>query len=117
MQLTEQIKRAVAVGALAPGERLPTVKSLAHDLKINANTVARVYRELERDGIIDTAPGRGSFVRENGTVAHARQVLGDVAARAVDDAVREARSLGVAKAEIKTIADAAIDRWYPEEKK
>ena len=116
MQLTEQIKRAVAVGALAPGERLPTVKSLAQDLKINANTVARVYRELERDGIIDTAPGRGSFVRENGTVAQARHVLGDAAARVVDDAVREARSLGVAKDEIKTIADAAIARWYPEDK-
>jgi GntR family transcriptional regulator len=115
MQLTEQIKRAVAVGALAPGERLPTVKSLAQDLKINPNTVARVYRELERDGIIDTAPGRGSFVRENGTVAQARLVLGDAAARVVDDAVREARSLGLGKDEIKTIAGAAIERWYPEE--
>ncbi|HEY0614249.1 MAG TPA: GntR family transcriptional regulator [Candidatus Elarobacter sp.] len=117
MQLVEQIKRAVAVGALAPGERLPTVKSLAHDLKVNPNTVARVYRELERDGIIDTAPGRGSFVRENGTVAQARRVLGDVAAHAVDAAVREARSLGVSETELRAIADTAIARWYPEERK
>jgi len=116
-QLTEQIKRAIAVGALTPGERLPTVKGLAHDLKLNPNTVARVYRELERDGIIDTTPGRGSFVRENGVVGETRRAATDVAARTVDDAVREARSLGVTGSEIRTIADASIARWYPEEAK
>lgn len=116
-QLTEQIKRAIAVGALAAGERLPTVKGLAHELKLNANTVARVYRDLERDGIIDTAPGRGSFVRENGAVGETRRAATDVATRAVDDAVREARSLGVTPQEIRAIADASIVRWYPEEKK
>jgi len=68
VQLAEQIKRAIAVGALAPGERLPTVKGLAHDLKLNANTVARVYRDLEREGVIATAAGRGSFVREDGAL-------------------------------------------------
>jgi GntR family transcriptional regulator len=116
-QLTEQIKRAIAVGALSAGERLPTVKSLALDLKLNPNTVARVYRELERDGIIATAPGRGSFVRENGAVGETRRAATDVAVRAVDDAVREARSLGVTGSEIRTIADASIARWYPEEQK
>jgi len=116
-QLAEQIKRAIAVGALTAGERLPTVKGLAHELKLNANTVARVYRDLERDGIIDTAPGRGSFVRENGAVGGTRRAATDVATRAVDDAVREARSLGVTHDEIRTISDASIARWYPEEKK
>jgi GntR family transcriptional regulator len=116
-QLTEQIKRAVAVGALTPGERLPTVKALAHDLKLNANTVARVYRELERDGIIHSTPGRGSFVRENGAVGETRRAATDVATRTVDDAVREARSLGVTLDEIRKIAQAAVARWYPEEEK
>lgn len=113
-QLTEQIKRAIAVGALSAGERLPTVKGLAHELKLNPNTVARVYRELERDGIIDTTPGRGSFVRENGAVGETRRAATDVASSAIDDAVREARSLGVTDSEIRTIADASIRRWYPE---
>ena len=117
LQLTEQIKRAIAVGALAPGERLPTVKGLAQDLKLNPNTVARVYRELERDGVIDTAPGRGSFVRENGVVGDTRRVATDVAPRAIDDAVREARSLGVTHPEVRAIADASVARWYPEETK
>ncbi|MEA2719097.1 MAG: GntR family transcriptional regulator [Candidatus Eremiobacteraeota bacterium] len=116
-QLAEQIKRAIAVGALSPGERLPTVKGLAIDLKLNANTVARVYRELEREGVIATAPGRGSFVSENGALGDARRVALDVANRGVDEAVREARSLGITHPEVRTIADASIARWYPEETK
>jgi GntR family transcriptional regulator len=116
-QLAEQIKRAIAVGALAPGERLPTVKGLAIDLKLNANTVARVYRDLEREGVIATAPGRGSFVSQNGALGQARRVAIDVATRGVDEAVREARSLGITHEEVRTIADASIGRWYPEEQK
>ncbi len=73
VQLSEQIKRAIALGALRPGEQLPTVKTLAHELKLNPNTIARVYRELERDGTIATAPGRGSFVRESGVLADTRR--------------------------------------------
>ena len=67
LQLIEQVKRAVALGTLEPGEQLPTVKALAVDLTVNPNTVARAYRELERDAVIETSPGRGSFVRKNGT--------------------------------------------------
>jgi GntR family transcriptional regulator len=117
VQLTEQIKRAIAVGALDPGERLPTVKGLAHELKLNANTVARVYRDLEREGVIDTTPGRGSFVRENGVVTETRRAATDVATLAVDDAVREARSLAVTLDEIRAITEASIGRWYLEEQK
>ena len=115
LQLTEQIKRAIAVGALAPGERLPTVKGLALDLKLNANTVARVYRDLERDGVIATAPGRGSFVSQDGALSDARRVATDVATRGVEDAVRQARELGITHSEVRSIAAAAIARLYPEE--
>ncbi len=94
VQLSEQIKRAIAVGALVAGERLPTVKGLAHELKLNPNTVARVYRDLERDGFIATAPGRGSFVRQNGVVEEARRAASTVAGAQIDGAVREARSIG-----------------------
>jgi GntR family transcriptional regulator len=117
LQLTEQIKRAIAVGALAPGERLPTVKGLALDLKLNANTVARVYRELEREGVIATAPGRGSFVSENGALNDARRVATDVASRGVHEAVRQARELGITHTEVRAIADSSIERWYPEDSK
>ncbi|HTD33269.1 MAG TPA: GntR family transcriptional regulator [Candidatus Elarobacter sp.] len=114
-QLTEQIKRAIAIGALTPGERLPTVKGLALDLKLNPNTVARVYRDLEREGVIATAPGRGSFVSQNGALGDARRMALDVAGRQIESAIREARSLGVTHEEVRGIADAAISRTYPEE--
>jgi GntR family transcriptional regulator len=116
-QLTEQIKRAIAIGALSPGERLPTVKGLAHDLKLNANTVARVYRDLEREGVIATATGRGSFVSQNGALDNARKIALDVVSRGVDHAVREARSLGITNSEIRAIAEASIARSYSGEEK
>ena len=115
IQLTEQIKRAIAIGALEPGERLPTVKGLALDLKLNPNTVARVYRDLEREGVIATAPGRGSFVRENGVVDEARRAATDVTRYELDNVIREARSTGVTVDEVRALAGDSISRWYPED--
>ena len=110
LQLIEQVKRSVALGVLAPGERLPTVKQLATDLTINPNTVARAYRELERDGVIETSVGRGSFVSSNGDRASA--ALADVAAAAVDAAVREAKSMGLGQAKLKELFRKSLERWY-----
>lgn len=62
LQIVNQVKRAVASGVLVPGDRLPTVRQLAVDLTINPNTVAKAYQELEREGVISTVPGRGTFV-------------------------------------------------------
>jgi GntR family transcriptional regulator len=61
-QLEQSIRAAIATGRLAAGAQLPTVRQLAVDLRINANTVARVYGELERAGVIETRRGVGSFV-------------------------------------------------------
>src|SRR5215471_11904717 len=113
LQLIEQVKRSVALGVLAPGEQLPTVKQLATDLTINPNTVARVYRELERDGVIETSPGRGSFVRDNGGVGRATRAVEDVAAAAIDGAVREAKSIGVNADNAIKLFRKALERWYP----
>ena len=116
VQLSDQIRRAVAIGALEPGERLPTVKGLALELKLNPNTVARVYRDLERDGVISTAPGRGSFVRENGVVEDARRAATDRTRQTIDDAIREARSTAVTVGEVRALVEDSIARWYPEDK-
>ena len=115
LQLIEQVKRSVALGIMAPGEQLPTVKQLAVDLTINPNTVARAYRELERDQVIETAPGRGSFVRANGATESAKSAVNDVANDAIAAAVREAKSLGVVRDQVRHLFNAALDRWYPEE--
>jgi GntR family transcriptional regulator len=71
-QLDRSIRAAIATGALEAGMQLPTVRQLAVELSINANTVARVYAQLERDGILETRRGVGTFVREIPTPQAAR---------------------------------------------
>ncbi len=112
-QLVEQVKRAVALELLSPGDQLPTVKALALDLTINPNTVARAYRDLERDGIIATSPGRGSFVAPSASPGDAKLAANDVARGALDEAVRTARSFGLARDAVAGIFAASLDRWFP----
>ena len=69
-QLERGLRAAIATGRLRPGDQLPTVRQLAVDLSVNANTVARVYAELERAGVIETRRGVGSFI--SATPAQAR---------------------------------------------
>jgi GntR family transcriptional regulator len=61
----EQIKHAIEMGALEPGDQLPTIRSLAEELVMNPNTVARAYRELEHEGVIELKHGLGAFVAES----------------------------------------------------
>src|SRR5271155_1689345 len=61
-QIESQLKHAVAAGALKQGDSLPSVRKLASELRINPNTVARAYQNLERDGVIRTVPGGGCYV-------------------------------------------------------
>src|SRR5260370_5275534 len=65
LQLADQIKAAAASGALRPGEALPSIRPLAEELRVNRNTVAKAYTELESLGVIKTLPGRGCFLNEN----------------------------------------------------
>lgn len=69
-QLERGLRAAIATSRLRPGEQLPTVRELAVDLRINANTVARVYAELERAGVIQTRRGVGSFIAATPARAH-----------------------------------------------
>jgi GntR family transcriptional regulator len=111
LQIIEQVKRSIALGVLQAGEQLPTVKQLAIDLTVNPNTVARAYRELEREQVIETAPGRGSFVRFNG-VTDAPKVAVEIAADALDLALREAKSVGLEQGEVRRLFEIALRRWF-----
>ncbi|MCL6560804.1 MAG: GntR family transcriptional regulator, partial [Firmicutes bacterium] len=71
VQLKEAIKLAIATGEYPPGSQLPTVRQLAVELKINANTVSRVYMELESEGVLSTRQGKGTFVREHPEISDA----------------------------------------------
>src|ERR1700736_6271870 len=69
-QLERDIRVAIATGRLRPGDQLPTVRQLAVDLRVNANTVAGVYADLERAGVIETKRGVGSFISATPAQAH-----------------------------------------------
>ena len=69
-QLERGVRAAIATGRLKPGDQLPTVRQMAVELRVNANTVARVYAELERSGVIETKRGVGSFISASPSRAH-----------------------------------------------
>ena len=69
-QLERGVRAAIATGRLKAGDQLPTVRQLAVELRVNANTVARVYAELERSGVIETKRGVGSFISASPSRAH-----------------------------------------------
>jgi len=89
-QLTRAIRFAIATGRLRVGEQLPTVRQLAVDLRVNANTVAKVYAELERSGILETRRGVGTFVsarhRETGHSEEHEKHLTEVVERIREEA-------------------------------
>jgi GntR family transcriptional regulator len=94
-QLARAIKFAIATGKLNVGDQLPTVRQMAVDLRINANTVAKVYTELERKGILETRRGVGTFIGarhfEAGTSRHRKEHLHDF----MDRLIAEAGALGL----------------------
>ena len=63
-QIADQIRHAIAVGAMRPGDRVPSVRVLAERLVVNPNTVARAFDELKRDGLVESRRGRGNFVAD-----------------------------------------------------
>jgi GntR family transcriptional regulator len=105
-QLERAIRFSIATGRLSVGDQLPTVRQLAVDLRINANTVAKVYTELERTGIVETRRGVGTFVRAQGAPLGA-SVVGR---RAGDE--RENRLQALAQ---RFLADAHALGFTPEE--
>lgn len=65
MQIVQQVKQALRLGLLAPGDKLPTAKEVVAATAINPNTVLKAYRELDREGLVEARPGLGTFVRRS----------------------------------------------------
>ena len=105
-QVRSQVAALVADGTLPAGEKLPTVRQLAADLGLAANTVARAYRELEADGVISTQGRRGTFVRSS--VVDAPQTAR--APRAAEDYAATVRRLGLTLAEATRLVERAWQR-------
>jgi len=94
LQIIEQIRRQVAAGVLAPGDQLPSVRELAQQLLINPNTAARVYRDLEREGLLETRRGQGTYVAARASALAESERKRLVAAR-LEEAAAEARAFGI----------------------
>ncbi|HET7113080.1 MAG TPA: GntR family transcriptional regulator [Pyrinomonadaceae bacterium] len=93
-QLTRAIKFAIATGRLRVGEQLPTVRQLAVQLRVNANTVAKVYAELERSGVLETRRGVGTFVSARHFTASHREEHDKHLNQLVDRFLEEAGAMG-----------------------
>ncbi len=105
LQLIDQVKHAIEMGALRPGERLPTIRKVAEDLVMNPNTVARAYRELEHAGIIEVKHGAGAFVahtlpKPNRSFRKAQTI--------VQNAVERLLALGLSDEEIRRLLENEI---------
>lgn len=89
VQIMDEIRRGIVMGALAPNTSLPSVRQLAADLRVNPNTVQQAYRELERDGVVYVQRGQGTYVMDGGVPRSERaRLLKEVVARALRDATR-----------------------------
>ena len=109
-QLSEQIREAIATGRLAADQRLPSVRELSRTLVVNPNTIARVYTELEREGVLLTRPGLGVFVarpRHELTKRARRERL----VRTVDGLLTEAVHLGVSAEEVSALVAERLTRF------
>ena len=91
-QVRDGLRTLIVSGALASGEKLPSVRELASSLSINPNTIQRAYRELEQEGYLYSVPGKGSFAAERAGIDTQRR---DALLRRFDETVRELKYLGV----------------------
>ena len=111
IQIVNQIKHAIDVGALLPGEQLPTVRQLAGELTIAPNTIVKAYNELQAMSLIESRPGVGTVVVASldGTVRR-RQI--EALYERLSAVVRDAASLGIAKDELATRFEAEANDYF-----
>lgn len=110
-QIVEKIRHQVATGALCQGERLPTVRQLAQDLRVDRNTTLRAYRVLHREGVISLQHGRGTFVRASAQHPHLTRHRRHALETLMDESVARALSLGYLPDEIKGAFDKRLTQW------
>src|SRR5215510_10356647 len=94
LQIVDQIRAAAASGALQSGEALPYIRPLAEELRVNRNTIAKAYSELESTGIIETIPGKGCFLKENHSPLR-KEIRRKMLIEEIDQAIVQAHHLQV----------------------
>jgi GntR family transcriptional regulator len=115
-QIADEVKSAIARGACAPGETIPSVRQMAAQALINPNTVARAYRDLEREGIVTTRRGLGVFVSESAAKLCRNGRREDIRGK-LEEIAAEARRAGISGAELREEIDRALADAYARGKK
>src|ERR1035438_2782564 len=108
LQLADQVRYAAASGSLRPGDPLPSIRPLAEELRVNRNTVAKAYTELESQGVIETLPGRGCILKENQSTLR-KEVRRKLLAEEIDQAIVQAHHLQVPRDEFLKLIHERLD--------
>jgi GntR family transcriptional regulator len=111
LQIVEQVKTAAASGALRQGDALPSVRSLAEELRINRNTAARAYAELESEGVIETIQGTGCFLKSNGSAPLRWSARAERLAREIDALLVQAHHLQVSDADLRELLEDRLSKF------
>jgi GntR family transcriptional regulator len=110
LQLVDQIRHAAASGGLRTGEPLPGIRPLAEELRVNRNTVAKAYAELEGQGVIETIPGKGCFIKEVGSLL-TKTARNDLLIQEIDRAVVAAHHLQISDADLMALVKKRLDAF------
>jgi len=108
LQLVDQIRYAAASGTLRSGEALPSIRPLAEELRVNRNTIAKAYAELEGQGVIETIPGKGCFLKKSDSPFN-KQVRQKLLLTEVDQAVVMAHHLQVDREKFLALVRERLD--------
>ena len=111
-QITDQVRLAIAAGKLTPGHQLPSVRSLAEELVVNVNTVAKAYAELLRQGLVESQPGRGVFIAERRNVYSEQEIARRLEAP-LQALLSEAAGLGIDPATLQSILNKRLTVLLP----
>ena len=114
LQLVDQVRYAAASGVLRTGEPLPSIRPLAEELRVNRNTIAKAYAELESQGVIETLPGKGCFLKDHNS-PFTKPIRQKLLIKEVDEAVVMAHHLQVDRAAFLALVKERLD--YFEDKK
>jgi len=116
LQIVQQVKAAAASGLIRPGDPLPSVRALAEDLRINRNTVARAYAELESESVIETRQGSGCFLKDGGASPLRKSVRSGRLAEALDAVIVQAHHLQIPDPELQSLLIERLEAFHLRQK-
>ena len=116
LQIVQQVKAAAATGLIRPGDPLPSVRAMAEDLRINRNTVARAYAELESESVIETRQGSGCFLKDGAASPLRKSVRSGRLAEALDAVIIQAHHLQIPDPELQSLLIERLEAFHLRQK-